>query len=1330
MIGNLTHVGTLESLTNYHFKKIEEGVAEKLYSQGIDDSSKKSVELSFKAISKLDDSMSDPYVHLSLNFPIEDKDILTNEKMEEITKECLEKLGYGDQPVWAVRHHDQDHPHIHIITHSIKEDGTKVSRNWEQYRLMDINRSLEKKHGLRIVSSTKNEISIDKSNQVELNKSADYKNYLTQSVKEAMSLKPRRFNDFQQILKEKYHIETYLSNKKNFTGVSFAVTDKVGGRYVEEKGTLAVSGSDLSKNFSHPKLKESIQFNFNNASKNYGKLLSFEKRFEKELKAFDKIKIEDFNQYSKSIEIIKNEKTGYIFIDKLSKNAFNSNDLKKLDISKLSNETKIELSYELKNKIYTEAIFAYRSDMKAQGFTSSFVQDIYQKENIFNYLESGKQYNEISSFLTDKDKQSISDYFSDRNKNLHNVIESFEDQEKEQRRFDKETYYSFTAENNVAVVENLFNPKEPLPFEIQNTLRGIRNITEKIEERAEKDQTSPGPEKEKKEKLPEYQIKVTKDLFFAHEKLFKIEDLQGEYRSEMEKLINREYGIDTKNRAFKKEFQPEKVLEYLNKHGVEIIQNKDKLSAKINGYNEYFLLKDLEQDFLRPLGEKLQNQEVEKDKDIIQSRLAIENKIWGKVNVEILPEIEREILMNNEDWKNYTEDKEQNKLLNDSLYFFIREAGVDYRSTLLEKMSENKNLYAEAIAEVVQEKNIPADKIEKFVDSMSSKESINKSVSSEKKNIERNINLAAAFENPAALLAVQGYRSQEIPATEDRPSIPGITEKTGKHIVETKMKVDVELQNYVTENSVYKFYSPLIRDMVQQVSGNEGKMQLPDKMLVVEEIQDKLPEKDISLLNGVAERDYIDYYFNKSIEEDVQNKQEYLNSKGIQVEEQGNGIKLSIVNSSTVIEKEEKISVDSGLQENILKQVGKDNPEQAQIHRKIHILIENENYVGVAMELRNNGLTEKDIFSTKIDEPRFQELGDSMVLNEAFSTIVKEQKASYHSDLLEYISLNKDLSLEKFKELTQDSGIDDNKIKVFIEKISSPDAIEQAVMKEKMSLDANFTLSNTFENPAAILALQGYRNDEKGVTEKTGKYTVETRIKIDSELQKFVAENNVYKFYSPVIKDMVNEVSGNEGKMRIPDKMLVVEEIKDKLPEKDVAVLKGIAEKNYIDYYFNKALTQDMPNKQEYLNSNGIHIEEKNSGIKLSLVNSSNTTEKSFQIKTDVVLQDKILNHFGKGNEEKAQVNRKINILSENGNFKGAAFELKKNGMTEKDMFFTSIDKANYQNLNESLKSIGSNQNINNLTTVLSGLITTNNLRNKKPNIKKGNNKNKGKSKY
>ncbi|AZB02406.1 hypothetical protein EG359_22370 (plasmid) [Chryseobacterium joostei] len=1330
MIGNLTHVGTLESLTNYHFKKIEEGVAEKLYSQGIDDNSKKSVELSFKAISKLDDSMADPYVHLSLNFPIEDKEILTNEKMEEITRECLEKLGYGEQPVWAVRHHDQDHPHIHIITHSIKDDGTKVSRNWEQYRLMEINRGLEKKHGLRIVSSIKKEISIDKKNHVELNKSADYKNYLTQSVKEVMTLKPRRFNDFQQILKEKYHIETYVSNKKNFTGVSFAVTDKVKGRYVEEKGTLAVSGSDLSKKFSHPKLKESIQGNFENASKNYGKLLSFQARFEKELKVFEKIKIEDFNNYSKSIEIIKNEKTGYIFIDKVSKNAFNSNDLKKLDTSKLSEETKVELSPELKNKIYTEALFAYRNDMKAQGFTSSFVQDIYQKENIFNYLEVGKQYNELKGFLTDKENESLRTYFSEKNRTLDKVVESFQEQEKEQRRFDKETYYSFTGVNNIAVVEKLFNPKEPLPFEVQNTLKGIRNITEKIEERAEKLKETNEPEKEKKEKLPDYQVKVTKDIYFAHEKLFKIEELQGEYRTELEKLINKEYGIDTKNRAFKTEMEPEKVLEYLNKHGIEIVQNGANLSAKIEGYTEPFLLKGLEQDFLKPLGEKLNHQEVENDKEVIKSRLAIEDKIWSRVNIEILPETEREILKSNEDWKIYTEDKEHNKLLNDSLYFFIREAGVDYRSTLLENMSQKKTLFAEGIAEVVKEQNIPAEKIEKFVDSMSTQESINKAESSEKKNIERNINLAAAFENPAALLALQGYRSQEIPATEDRPSIPGITEKTGKHTVETKMKVDAELQNYIAENNVYKFYSPLIRDMVQQVSGNEGKMQLPEKMLVVEEIKDKLPEKDVSLLKGVAERDYIDYYFNKSIEEDIQNKQEYLNSKGIQVDEQENGSKLSLVNSSTAIEKEEKIKVDSVLQENILKQVGKDNPEQAQIHRKIHTLIESENYVGVAMELRNNGLTEKDIFFTKNDEPRFQELGDSMVLNEAFSTIVKEQKASYHSDLLEYISVNKDLSLEKFKELTQDHKIDDNKIKDFIEKISSPDAIEQAIMKEKMSLDANFTLSKTFENPAALLALQGFRNDEGGVTEKTGKYTMKTDIKIDSELQKFVAENNVYKFYSPVIKDMVNEVSGNEGKMQIPDKMLVVEEIKDKLPEKDISVLKGIAEKNYIDYYFNKAITNDIPNKQEYLNSKGIHIEEKNSGIKLSLVNSSNATEKSFQIKTDVVLQEKILNHFGKGNEEKAQVNRKINILTENGNFKGAAFELKKNGMTEKDMFFTSADKANYQSLKESLKSIGNNQNMNHLTTVLSGLITTNNLRNKKPNIKKGNNKSKGKSKY
>lgn len=1326
MVGNLTHVGTLESLTNYHFKKMEEGVAEKLFSQGIDDSSKQSVNLSFKAISKLDDNMADPYVHLSLNFPIEDKDILTNEKMEEITRECLEKLGYGDQPVWAVRHHDQEHPHIHIITHSIKEDGTKVSRNWEQYRLMDINRNLEKKHGLRIVSSIKSEKVIDKTNRIELNKSADYKNYLTQSVKETMALKPRRFNDLQQILKEKYNIETYVSKKKDFTGVSFAVTDKVGGRYVEEKGTLAVSGSDLSKKFSHPKLKESIQFNFDNASKNYGKLKAFQIRFEKELKTFEKIKIEDFNHYSKSIEIIKNEKTGYIFIDKVSKNAFNTNDLKKFDISKLSSETKIELSPELKNKIYTEAIFAYRNEMKAQGFTSSFVQDIYQKDNIFNYLDVGKQYTEISNFLTDKEKESIKDFFSDKNKNLHNVIESFQQQEKEQRGFDKDTYYSFIGTNNIPAVDKLFNPKEPLSFEVQNTLRGIRNITEKIEEKAEKAQENQEPPKEKKEKLPEYQVKVTKDIFFAHEKLFKIEDLKGEYRQEMEKLINKEYGIDAKNRAFKTEMEPEKVLQYLNNHGIEIVKNGVELSAKISGYNEPFFLRNLEQDFLRPLGDKINNQNVESDKEVIKSRLAIEDKIWSRVVPDLLPEAEREILMKNEEWKSFTEDKEQIKLLNESLYFFIREANLDYKSTLLEKIPDIKTKFGEALADLVQESNIPGEKIEKFVDSMSSQESINKAISAEKKNIERNINLATAFENQAAILALQGYRNQEIPATENRNSVNGITEKTGKHTIETNLKVDAELQNFVADNNVYKFYSPLIRDMVQQTSGNEGKMQLPDKMLVIDAIKDKLPEKDITLLNGVAEKDYIDYYFNKSIQEEIQNKQEYLNSKGIHIHEHETGTKLSLVNSLTTIEKDYQIKVDYEQQDRVINQVGKDNPELAQIHRKIHTLIESENYVGAAMELKNNNLTEKDIFSTKIDEQKFQELGDIRVLNEAFSIIGKEQKKPYNSDLLEYISANKDLLLDKFKELTQGTDIGESRIKEFIEKISSPESIEQAVSKEQKSLLESVSQTYTFENPSAILALSGYRNDVKGITEKTGKYTVETKVKVDAGLQNFVAENSVYKFYSPLIRDMVSEAAGKEGRMQLPDKMLVVEAIKDKLPEKDVTILKGVAEKNYIDYYFNKAVSQDIPNKQEYLNSKGIHIEENNSGIKLSLVNSSNIVEKKLQIKTDPVLQEKILNHFGKGNEEKAQVNRKIHILIEAQNYRGAAFELKKNNLTEKDIFLTGTDKSCYKDLSNNLDAI-SKKGMD-LVSLLGGMVNPKDHHLQKPKIKKSKNKGKGKN--
>lgn len=59
--------------------------------------------------------------HITLNFDPSDK--LTNERMKEIADIYMKEIGFGEQPYLVYRHHDAGHPHCHIVTTHVRENG-------------------------------------------------------------------------------------------------------------------------------------------------------------------------------------------------------------------------------------------------------------------------------------------------------------------------------------------------------------------------------------------------------------------------------------------------------------------------------------------------------------------------------------------------------------------------------------------------------------------------------------------------------------------------------------------------------------------------------------------------------------------------------------------------------------------------------------------------------------------------------------------------------------------------------------------------------------------------------------------------------------------------------------------------------------------------------------------------------------------------------------------------------------------------------------------------------------------------------------------------------
>ena len=87
-----------------------------------------------------------PVIHISLN-PHPD-DVLTDTELQDIAREYLERLGYGEQPYMIYKHEDIDRHHIHIVTVNVDETGRRLNQDYLYRRSDRIRKELEEKYGL------------------------------------------------------------------------------------------------------------------------------------------------------------------------------------------------------------------------------------------------------------------------------------------------------------------------------------------------------------------------------------------------------------------------------------------------------------------------------------------------------------------------------------------------------------------------------------------------------------------------------------------------------------------------------------------------------------------------------------------------------------------------------------------------------------------------------------------------------------------------------------------------------------------------------------------------------------------------------------------------------------------------------------------------------------------------------------------------------------------------------------------------------------------------------------------------------------------------------
>lgn len=251
MTGNQVKGKSFRGALRYNLEKVEKDVAEILDSSFVN-THERGIMNEVKMMRMSRPNLQKYFYHTSINFPPSEN--ITNALMKQIGLDYLNANGFNQHQDMMFRHHDADHPHLHILVNRIGFDGTVVSDSNDYARSEKVLRALEKKYNLTEVLSSKQakERSMTK-NELEMMKRTNMP-----SQKMAMQI------IIKDVLQSKYKmsINEFISTL-NVKGIDVmfnqASTGYVSGISYSYQGMI-VTGAKLGNDFKWSSIKNSINY--------------------------------------------------------------------------------------------------------------------------------------------------------------------------------------------------------------------------------------------------------------------------------------------------------------------------------------------------------------------------------------------------------------------------------------------------------------------------------------------------------------------------------------------------------------------------------------------------------------------------------------------------------------------------------------------------------------------------------------------------------------------------------------------------------------------------------------------------------------------------------------------------------------------------------------------------------------------------------------------------------------------------------------------------------------------------------------------------------------
>jgi hypothetical protein len=242
MVAKIVKGKGFKGVVNYVLDKAKQ--TELLAAEGVRYKSRESIIRSLVAQASLNPKVSKTVGHISLDFSVQDKEKLTNAVMKQIAREYMDKMGIVNTQYIIGRHHDKEHPHIHIIFNRIDNNGKTITDKNDRYRSEKICKGLTEKYGLYFAQGKENV-------KVHRLKEPDKTKYEIYDALQSAVAKSRNWNDLVKELKKAGITVDYKynGNTNEVQGIKFG------------KNGYEFSGSKIDRQYSYSKIDYQLQQN-------------------------------------------------------------------------------------------------------------------------------------------------------------------------------------------------------------------------------------------------------------------------------------------------------------------------------------------------------------------------------------------------------------------------------------------------------------------------------------------------------------------------------------------------------------------------------------------------------------------------------------------------------------------------------------------------------------------------------------------------------------------------------------------------------------------------------------------------------------------------------------------------------------------------------------------------------------------------------------------------------------------------------------------------------------------------------------------------------------